>query len=539
MQKADKPQPRPRPGATAAECCTELTCESGLRNNYFEGKRLTPDMFRVEQQYLNERRRLLNRAIHGYGVVYGYAIDLRYGKAGRKEQASTLVQINGGLALDRCGRELLHLEGEVAMNDLIAIDDHGRRTDLETLFMPPKASGSGQTTAQEEKKKVCWVLSAHYAEQRTGTVTVKDPCSCDRDEWDHVCETVRFSLRQVPCDECCAGCDCELSCGCADGGCCCDEPGHHDRSEHRHAQSEGKDDDRHEPHPPFRRGGCSCLCDHLTELKLPDCDGRLCEIDEPCTRVWVDLKHGVPLACLDIEPDNCGGWTIGTVDACGPRRLVKRNDLLFDLIRGCDLTYISDFGWKEWHREPKIIDFDPFANGIGPDNQTQEEYVTKKFWVRFSRPVKPDTLTADCFSFTVLSLAGEGRWLTVQRVPITRVEYIPAEGKDPKDHVRGAYLVVDGGWVEDALWGRGHVFVPDPEHRLPVSIEIEVRGDYILDCNGQPVDANAVGRARTRTGNGTPGGTFLSTFQVGPRPKPVYGKPGQTDKQDPAKGAAS
>ena len=39
-------------------------------------------------------------------------------------------------------------------------------------------------------------------------------------------------------------------------------------------------------------------------------------------------------------------------------------------------------------------------------------------------------------------------------------------------------------------------------------VEIEVRGDFILDCNGQPVDANAVGRAAAPTGNGTPGGTL-------------------------------
>src|SRR5262249_19587142 len=39
------------------KCCTELKCESGLRNNYFEGKRLTVDSFRVEQNYLLERRR--------------------------------------------------------------------------------------------------------------------------------------------------------------------------------------------------------------------------------------------------------------------------------------------------------------------------------------------------------------------------------------------------------------------------------------------------------------------------------------------------
>ena len=48
-----------------SECCSDAACDSGLRNNYFEGKRLTADAFRVEQDYLIDRRRLLNRAIHG------------------------------------------------------------------------------------------------------------------------------------------------------------------------------------------------------------------------------------------------------------------------------------------------------------------------------------------------------------------------------------------------------------------------------------------------------------------------------------------
>jgi hypothetical protein len=56
------------------ECCADGPCDSGLRNQYFEGKRLTADSFRVEQNYLLERRRLLNRTIHGWGVVYGYAM---------------------------------------------------------------------------------------------------------------------------------------------------------------------------------------------------------------------------------------------------------------------------------------------------------------------------------------------------------------------------------------------------------------------------------------------------------------------------------
>lgn len=539
MQKPDKTRTPARPSGSTPECCTELTCESGLRNQYFEGKRLTPDMFRVEQHYLNERRRLLNRAIHGWGVVYGYAIGIQQGKSGRKEQASTRLRIGAGLALDECGRELLHLERDVPMQELVALDAQGHRTDLTTLLTP-----SQYGTGREDTKKSCWLLSAHYAEQRTSHVVLKDACSCDRDEWDHVCETVRFSLRQVPCADCCAGWDCELTCACGEGKCCGEPdvaapPAEHPKDkayeQDRSVEKDNTDEHRpavekEKPDPPFRRGGCRCLCDHLTGLEFPGCNGRLCEIAEPCARVSVDIGQGVPLACLEIVPDDCGGWTIADVDACGPRRLVKRNDLLFDLVRGCDLTHIHDFGWKTWHRD--TVSFADFAAGVAPDDKRQYEYVTASFWVTFSRPVRKATLDADCFSFTILSVEREGRWRGVQRVPVSRLEYIDGQPGDPAGHVRGAYLVVDGAWVEDGLWGRGSVFYED------TSVEIEVRGDYILDCNGQPVDANAVGRSTPRSGNGTPGGTFLSTFRIGPRTP--YSKPAPPDTPPyPSKGAAS
>jgi hypothetical protein len=102
------------------ECCTEHTCESGLKNNFFEGKRLTPDMFRVEQQYLVERRRLLNRAIHGWGVVYGYGIT------SVKDGSSNRLEIKPGLALDKCGRELSQV-GELPLkfDQVIIVDKDG------------------------------------------------------------------------------------------------------------------------------------------------------------------------------------------------------------------------------------------------------------------------------------------------------------------------------------------------------------------------------------------------------------------------------
>jgi len=371
---------------------------------------------------------------------------------------------------------------------VIVIDEKGRRADREQAF---SAAGGYDPPA-------CWLLSVHYAEQSTGPVTISDSCSCERREHDHTCETVRYSLRRIDCEECCRGCGCELECGCGAGRCC---------DEHAY-------DDKEKRAP--QRGGCRCLCEHLTDL-LPGAEcGGLCEIEEPCARVRVDLRHGVPLACVGVVRDSCERWTFGgEVEACGPRRLVKRNDLLFDLIRGCDLTRISDIGWKDWHRLEEAVAFKDFAAALRSDDDYQGEDAPKRFWVKFSRPVRSATLLPDCFAMTVMSVEREGGWWQTFRVPIVRLdtEVVPPEAGDPPDHVRGAELIVDGAWKADAVLGHRNLFLGGETR-----VEIELRGDFIVDCNGQTVDANAVGLSPAPTGNGSPGGTFLSSFRVAAAP---------------------
>lgn len=466
-----------------AECCTDSKCESGLRNNYFEGKRLTADSFRVEQKYLLERRYLLNRAIHGWGVVYGYAIvatdDNGCGEPGLK--------IGAGLALDKCGRELVEVGAQIKVSDqLIVLDDEGK---------PIKNADAFANTGAND----CWLLSVHYAEQKTSPLKVEDHCRCEHQEWDNTCETVRYSLQQIDCEDCCRDFGCELECDCATGR-CCEESADPNYSSRQDAEV-----------LPNKRGGCNCLCKHLTDLSLDAECGHWCERDEPCARVRVDVRNGVPLACVQIVPDDCGSWTFGTeVEACGPRRLVKRNDLLFDLIRGCDLTYIAEIGWKEWHRQLDPVPFADFSLAFGqsPDPDPVE-FVTDKFFVRFSRPVVADTLRPDCFTITIWYFEHrDGSWEGF-RVPIVRVDTTNFDQNVPPGHVWGGTIVVDGSWVDDGLRGSARLFEVGETW-----IEVEVRGDFIVDCNGQTVDANAVGLSKSPSGNGTPGGTFLSTFHV-------------------------
>lgn len=68
------------------------------RNRYFYGKFLSVDDFEAEQRYMNDKRRLLNRFLHGYGVVCGLQVV---------EIDDMTISIESGLALDFSGREIL------------------------------------------------------------------------------------------------------------------------------------------------------------------------------------------------------------------------------------------------------------------------------------------------------------------------------------------------------------------------------------------------------------------------------------------------
>jgi len=472
------------------ECCSDAGCDSGLRNRYFEGKRLTADAFRVEQDYLIDRRRLLNRAIHGWGVVYGFAIAR--GKDGG-------LEIGAGLALDTCGRELVRVQGStLGLGDVVLLDENGKR------FSPDDA-GLGDDTRKDRqqagRERACWLLSVHYAEQWLDPIELHDPCSCERKEWDHVCETVRFSLQRVDCAQCCAQGDCTLACECGTGPCCGE---HANDNDERPVHADAGRTRRH----PVQRGGCRCLCDHLTGLSFEEDCGCLTQIEERCARVRVDLRRGVPLACVMLRQDDCGNWSFDDeVEACGPRPLVKRNDLLFDLIRGCDLTRISAIGWAKWHRRETLVPYGDFQASFGEEDPANSgRNVTRDYWVEFSRPVRADTVRPDCFSMTITIAEDEAGWGESRRVPI--IDVITSGGPDPHLVTR-ALLVVEAGWAEDATVKRHKIFNKDE-----ALVEIAVLGDFIVDCNGQAVDANAIGRSPAPTGNGTPGGTFHSNFRV-------------------------
>ena len=68
------------------------------RNRYFYGKLLTVRDFEMEQKYVNDKRRLVNRLMHGAGVVSGLQVIAINDKS---------ISVEMGVALDSLGREIV------------------------------------------------------------------------------------------------------------------------------------------------------------------------------------------------------------------------------------------------------------------------------------------------------------------------------------------------------------------------------------------------------------------------------------------------
>jgi hypothetical protein len=458
------------------DCSSHEGCRSGKRNRYFKGKNMIADDFTLEQRYGIERRLLLNRAIHGWGVAYGFKLEIIEGGK---------LKCGKGLALDSYGRELYRTEdGEVPVHLIKLLNASDRKT-------------------QEGDGPFRYLLQAHYAERTIDSVRLGDSCGCGDREWNHLCETVVFSLRPLCREHECPSFESPcLKCHC--------------RTDN---EAEIKINEGTERLINNDRGPHHCLCSWLTKKNIPADPEDLC-MWEGFKGLCIAVNDSVPLACVTISFDDCGHPSFACIDdACTPRRLVKTNDLLFDLIRGCDLTRIIEISWAEWHRQltrDKAMHWNTFQKMIAPHQTASEQEermpsAKTNFWIRFSAPVEIDTLRPDCVVMTVFAAEDEGGWVEVRRVPITGLAP-HIDGDCPDGFTDQVNICVDSGWCDDEILGHKSIF-----HRSRIRVEIEVRGDLILDCQGQAIDANAVGVRPVPTGNGTPGGTYISAFRVAPK----------------------
>lgn len=132
------------------------------RNRYFYGKFLSVDDFEAEQRYMNDKRRLLNRFLHGYGVVCGLQVV---------EVDDMTISIESGLALDFSGREILM--ASPITKRLSAIDGY-----------------SASTEGEEDRREL--YLCIAYAEQKTDPVHNITRSEADEEEYNKYAEGYRL-----------------------------------------------------------------------------------------------------------------------------------------------------------------------------------------------------------------------------------------------------------------------------------------------------------------------------------------------------------
>ncbi|MBO7743582.1 hypothetical protein I8J29_05205 [Paenibacillus sp. MWE-103] len=139
------------------------------RNHYFYGKLLTSRDFKEEQTYFNQKRYLLNRLIHGHGIVWGLNVQEA------QDVGNHVLEVGSGVALDEIGRE-------------IVVDD-AERVDLRRLHAYPSEA--------EESKLLYLVLQYEECPREPMPVLVNAP-SCKEDcEPNRIREGYKFALTDI------------------------------------------------------------------------------------------------------------------------------------------------------------------------------------------------------------------------------------------------------------------------------------------------------------------------------------------------------
>lgn len=224
--------------------------------------------------------------------------------------------------------------------------------------------------------------------------------------------------------------------------------------------------------------GCRNDCDDTVPGPVGVCLQPACMIDDV-----------VPLAIIrPIAFDESRRWTASLV---GRRELPKPPEFL---------THIVETSW-------------PHGGSV---RLSQLQEWGGKLWVRFDRKLLPppeasaaDSIGSGVNEFTFLVQYYEGGQ---QR----DVELLPHANNNPPgidpDDPCVAVFTLDSDVYERGLRGR-------PNDTLPAHtrIYITLKCDFILDCNQLPVDGNHLGGVLP-SGDGVPGGTFESWFEIGEEP---------------------
>lgn len=481
------------------------------RQRYFEGKYMSARDFRDEQHYFLSRRRAHNRLLHGWGVICGLSVS----GLDRDDCRDRWIRIGPGAAIDCYGRELI-LEEELCLElpDRARVEEWLRRglerklgVDLthfperrprrrrrydaaegeggeaaeggeavEAAYEPAEEAGEAEEGYEEQEGRHPWpendepgepveyLIALAYREEKLERV----PALVDDGEpaalrHNRVREGVRLVVVRRDA---------------LDG--CWKVRGQPDYDEEPPCRD---DCDQDQPGPG---GSCiepDCVCGRIVPIALARArveDGYL--IDG--FRLLNDRQ-------ADREEEAAGQRPPVTLEMDGRVRLPPPPSFL---------THVVAINWPHGG----TLDITDLQTGGRLDG---------RFEITFDRDIQ----TADTYPRQPGDQydAEEGEVNGINRFTF-RVTY--ATAKDPVERevsfVRRAHL--------DPANKRKAVFDIDPENwsgdedreQLPeCNVFIRLLGDFVLDCHGNPVDANHVA-GLLPSGNGSPGGTFESWFRL-------------------------
>lgn len=431
------------------------------RNNYFYGKQFTVRDLLQEQSYFNDKRRLINRMVLGWGVVCG--LDIYWDPRGGK------LVVTPGMALDCCGREIVICE------------------DKRLSFDKDDEDYCLQDDQRPEGK---FVLCLEYDECHAEPVDLP-PVGCDekgKHEYNRIRES--YKLRLKPWDEACPR-----------------EPPKETQCPDYYKHDAVNDG----PYPP-----ASCqspnvhhfLCGKLKNC--PECEDCDCVI---LTTITFPPKQGGGYQApkqggeyQDRKPG--GGYQDPIVDSCTNRKFVYNNTLLYDLIN-CyhgDLPHIVDFSWRQYAYPGREMTFDVFLQMI-------RDGVT----VYFDEEMEAASLNQHTFIIAYLYReTGTGTYVRKQ-IPVDSIQ----TGKSGDCYTVTLYANSD--WIKDELETPNSELRADTRYEPGVDVEIILRGSRIWSRRGKGLDGEYLAD-KLPTGNGTQGGDFFDWFKIVPSEEKPKGK---------------
>lgn len=365
------------------------------RNNYFYGKLMTARDFKDEQCYFNEKRWLINRMVHGWGVVCGLDVVPVSGK-------ENTWQVTPGLAFDCCGREILLCKESM------------REISAKELEGPCRQYEKNQSSKSEN-----WVICLEYRDCKTELVGLS-PQICDQkeiSEHNRIRDSFKIRLRyeddvciSEPYGEICPLTEIKKSKFTERENCQELESLHH----YLCTKLKAKD-----ACPKCHENECLILARLVPEGKSRQGQAQTAERQQEQT-----IPKPTDSASMKVDP-------------CYKRRLVFRNPLLYDLIY-CyhgDLPRIVDLNWRRFHGTYKDVYWEDFY-----------QLVERGLIVTFDRSMNPATLNKHTFLFGVYTIES-GTGYRVKK-------YIPAESINYKKDRCIAHFIVDKDWFKDEMVGK-------------------------------------------------------------------------------------